>query len=191
MKNKYSVFWSFLIMAFILVIPFISFAEEYSFDPSNVISDTTMFDYDSMSIGDIQSFLQIKGSMLAWTITEDCKGDMKTAAEIIYLAANEYHVNPKLLLAFLQKEQSLITLENPSQSRFDWAMGYAVCDGCEHDDVRIQKYKGFGKQVDNAAGAMRFYTDKASIYGYIRSVEENVTIDGQNFVLKNQATANL
>lgn len=178
-------------MAFVLIIPFVSSAEEYPFDPSHVISDATMFDYDSMNIGDIQNFLQIKGSMLAWTITEDYEGNMKTAAEIIYLAANEYRVNPKLLLAFLQKEQSLITLENPNQGRFDWAMGYAVCDSCRHDDPKIQKYKGFGKQVDHAAGAMRFYTDKASTYGYVKSAGENVTIDGQNFVLENQATANL
>jgi hypothetical protein len=100
-----------------------------------------MFDYDSMNIGDIQLFLQIKGSMLAWTITEDHEGNMKTAAEIIYLAANEYNVNPKLLLAFLQKEQSLITLENPNQGRFDWAMGYAVCDSCSHDDQEFKNIK--------------------------------------------------
>lgn len=191
MKFKFYLFT--FILAFIAV--FIAFnnvqAEDYPFDPNYIISDAQMFDYNSMTLGEIQHFLQNKGSSLAWLITEDHEGNKKTAAEIIYLAANEYKVNPKLLLAFLQKEQSLITLENPKESRLDWAMGYGACDGCSGDDPRVQKYKGFGKQVDNAAGAMRFYSEHANEYGFIRSAGESKEINGQILVFKNQATANL
>jgi len=184
-----------LICAFVMALaPFSAQAEdeaEIVFNPSYVLSDSELFDYNCMNIGDIQSFLQSKGSTLAWMITEDYQGNLKTAAEIIYLAAQQYKINPKLLLTFLQKEQSLLTLENPSQNRYDWAMGYGVCDSCSYDNPKIQKYKGFGKQVDCAAGAMRFYTENANTYGFIRKAGENVTISGENFIIQNQATANL
>ena len=191
MKNKFTVFLSFLIFLFIVIIPSNVSAEEYPFDPNFIISDAQMFDYDSMNLGEIQHFLQGKGSSLAWLITEDHEGNLKTAAEIIYLAANLYKVNPKLLLAFLQKEQSLITLESPKQSRLDWAMGYGVCDGCSVSNPKVQKYMGFGKQVDNASGAMRFYSDRALDYGFIRNAGESVIINGMALVIANQATANL
>jgi hypothetical protein len=183
-----------LIIAFVFALaPFSTSAQvaEPVFNPAHVISDAVMNDYNSMNIGDIQRFFQEKGSTLSWYITADYEGNLKTAAEIIYMAAQQYQVNPKLLLAFLQKEQSLITSTAPTQNRYDWAMGYGVCDSCRYDDPKIQKYKGFGKQVDCAAGAMRFYTENANTYGFIRKAGETVTISGENFTIQNQATANL
>lgn len=180
-----------ILCALFVASPLLVKAEEYPFDANQIISDEQMFDFDSMNLGQIQLFLQDKGSSLAWLITEDKDGNLKTAAEIIYMAANEYKVNPKLLLAFLQKEQSLITLENPQQSRLDWAMGYGACDGCSASNPKVQKYMGFGKQVDNAAGAMRFYTDHANDYAFVRKAGESVTIDGSPLIIGNQATANL
>ncbi|HPL93401.1 MAG TPA: NBR1-Ig-like domain-containing protein [bacterium] len=185
---------SVLILSFIFALaPFSAGAEEGDpvFNPAYVLSDAVMNDYNCMSIGDIQNFLQEKGSTLAWYITEDYQGNLKTAAEIIYMAAQQYQVNPKLLLVFLQKEQSLITLTAPTQNRYDWAMGYGVCDSCAYDNPKIQKYKGFGKQVDNAAGAMRFYSNNANVYSFINKAGQTVTITGETFTIQNQATANL
>lgn len=177
-----------------IFVPLLTQAEETDepvFNPAYIISDAVMNDYNCMSIGDIQNFLQEKGSSLAWYITEDYEGNLKTAAEIIYMAAQKYQVNPKLLLTFLQKEQSLLTLTAPNQNRYDWAMGYGVCDSCSYDNPKIQKYKGFGKQVDNAAGAMRFYYNNANVYNFINKAGQTVTISGETFTIQNQATANL
>lgn len=169
------------------------FSQEYDpdFNSSNIISNFQMFDYNSMTLNDIQAFLQIKNSYLATYSSPDFDGTIKTAAQIIYDAAQRYQVNPKYILVTLQKEQGLIQMQNPPQKRLDWACGYAVCDTCSMDDPKIQKYKGFGKQVDNAAGAMRFYFDNANVYDFIKKASTDYVIDGLSIVFQNQATANL
>jgi len=77
---------------------------------------------------------------------------------------------------------------NPSQSRLDWATGYAVCDGCSKSDPAIQKYKGFGKQIDACAGANRFYIENPNNFGV--RVGLTTKIDDTNVTPENQATAN-
>ncbi len=168
-------------------------SQEYDpdFAKGRIISNFQMFDYNSMNVFQIQSFLQSKNSYLASYVTPDYQDITKTAAEIIYDAAQRYQVNPKYILVTLQKEQGLIQMENPTQKRLDWAAGYAVCDSCSTDDPKIQKYKGFGKQVDNTAGAMRFYNDKSGVYEFIKKAGIPYNIDGEQIIFETQATANL
>ena len=204
----------FLILAFLFT-NFFGFvfnvqAQEYDpdFDQNYIISQFQMFDYNSMSQAEIQSFLVEKKSYLAnyytngWPINCDTKtgSDQSNcqimtrmvASAIIYSAAQRYKVNPRHILVMLQKEQGLIQWEGtPPDKRLDWACGYAVCDGCRLDDPNVAKYKGFGKQVDNVAGAMRFYSDHASIYQYIKKSGQTYSIDGQLIKPSNQPTANL
>ncbi len=187
-----------LFTIFLLLIGAYFFADKINsqeYDPDfakgRIISDFQMFDYNSMNVSQIQSFLQSKNSYLATYISPDYQGVMKTSAEIIYDAAQRYQVNPKYILVTLQKEQGLIQMQSPTQKRLDWAAGYAVCDSCSMDDPKIQKYKGFGKQMDNTAGAMRFYSDKNSIYDFIKRAGKTYTIDGETVVFETQATANL
>ncbi len=168
-------------------------SQEYDpdFAKGRIISDFQMFDYNSMNVSQIQNFLVSKNSYLATYVSPDYQGAMKTASEIIYEAAQRYQVNPKYILVTLQKEQGLIQMQSPTQKRLDWAAGYAVCDSCSMDDPKIQKYKGFGKQMDNTAGAMRFYFDKNSIYDFIKKAGRSYTIDGGQIIFETQATANL
>lgn len=174
---------------------FVNKTDSQEYDPDfakgRIISDFQMFDYNSMNVSQIQSFLVSKNSYLATYVSPDYQGAMKTASEIIYEAAQRYQVNPKYILVTLQKEQGLIQMQNPTQKRLDWAAGYAVCDSCSMDDPKIQKYKGFGKQMDNTAGAMRFYFDKNSIYDFIKRAGRAYTIDGGQIIFETQATANL
>ncbi|MCD4704889.1 hypothetical protein K8R66_02315 [bacterium] len=185
-------------------------AQEYDpdFDQNYIISQFQMFDYDAMSQAEIQSFLVSKGSYLVdyytdgWPIhcdirtgSDDSNCQIMTrmrASEIIYSAAQRYKVSPRLILVMLQKEQGLIQWEGtPPAKRLDWACGYAVCDNCSMDDPKIQKYKGFGRQVDNVAGAMRFYQDYAHTYSYIKTASKAYNIDGETVIPSNQSTANL
>ncbi len=186
----------FLIFFIIFGTFFISntFSQDYDpdFNKNYIVSDFQMFDYNSMTEAQIQQFLQSKNSYLANYTVEDYQGVPKLASQIIYEAAQRYRVNPKYILVTLQKEQSLIQWEGvPPQKRLDWACGYAVCDSCAMTDPKIQKYKGFGKQIDNSAGSMRFYYDSASAYSFIKKPNVQTTIDGEVLIFSNQATANL
>ncbi len=181
-----------IVLICILFLPQSLLAIEFdeNFTPNKIISDFLMFrNTNSMSLEDIQRFLEDKNSFLANYKTEDWNGEIKSAARIIYEAAQTYDINPKVLLVLLQKEQGLIQKKNPSQKSLDWATGYAVCDGCSKKSKKVQKYKGFGKQIDNAAGALRFYKENMFKYKFIKNINQEYIIDGQKIIPENYATA--
>ncbi len=117
------------------------------FNPNNIISDAEILDSAAMTLNDIQNFLKNKASFLANYSCPNADGIVKTATEIIYdAAANNYDcdgivlndsastlekkakcrpiaINPRFLLALLQKEQSLIEDPSPKPSQLDWATG--------------------------------------------------------------------
>jgi hypothetical protein len=136
---------------------------------NNIIDDDVMRDSGTMSAIDIQNFLNSEGSGLAnFSTAEDCGsttsshyayyatyyacGQNASAAQIIHSAAQAYGINPRVILATLQKEQSLVTTPNPTASQLNCAMGYKSCAG----DT------GFFYQVDDATWQFRTYMDLGS-----------------------------
>ncbi len=172
-----------------LLIPSVVSAQEDAFNPNSLLSDEDLTRYDSMSREDIYSFLKAKGGYISSFATEDKDGFFRTVPDIIYRAAQEHRINPQYLLVKLQKEQSLVTAPSPSQKQIDWASGYGVCDGCSMDDPAIQKHKGFGKQVDSAAGIMRWYFDHLATEPWIKRPSQAYTIDNTPVVPATLATA--
>lgn len=164
------------------------------FNPNFVLADEDIFNVDGVSYSYLENFLRSKGALADYRIL-DIDGKEKTATEIIWRVAQSYKINPKYLLALLQKEQSLVEDPDPSQGQFDWATGYAVCDSCSKNDPTIQDYKGFASQLEWAAKQHRekylfqLLIRGKTIGGY--SVGKPVTIDGMTVVPANQATAML
>ncbi|MBU0649241.1 hypothetical protein KJ969_04060, partial [Patescibacteria group bacterium] len=165
------------------------------FNPNYVLSDDDLTDFDSMDAQAIQGFLGRKGGYLASYETEDTDGVVRKAADIIYRICQTYLINPKFILALIQKEQSLVEDPNPTQKQLDWAAGYSVCDSCTTDDPAIQRWKGFAKQIRSSA--MQF------MEGYLLDLEtvgrtvagispgEPTQIDGQTITPFNNVTAAL
>ncbi|KKR07591.1 MAG: Hemagglutinin-related protein [Parcubacteria group bacterium GW2011_GWC2_39_14] len=178
-----------LIVICALLVPFIP-AEAASFDPGNIISDVNMTNYGTMTQQDIQNFLNKKSGTLKALISPDVNGIPKLASEIIYQAAIQNRINPMYLLVMLQKEMSLIEDSTPKASQYDWAMGYGVCDNCSVEDPKVLALKGFGVQVDRAAGVQRWFYDNAQ-NGWVKRAGKSYTIDNQEVFMQNQATANL
>jgi hypothetical protein len=160
------------------------------FNPNLIITDAELTDSSSMTEQDVQQFLEYKGSYLAHYKTTDVENNKKSASTIIYEAAQRYNINPRYILTTLQKEQSLVegVPKYNLQNRLDWAAGYGVCDSCSKSDPKLQKFLGFGNQVDYAAGANRFYIDNPNNFQY--KVGKAVKIDGQTVIPMNQATVN-
>ncbi len=121
------------------------------FNPNLVLDDSDLFDLGDWDAEDIQRFLVAKRSALATRTLPDIDGIERRAADIVWRVAGSYRLNPKYLLALMQKEQSLIEDASPTQRQLDWAMGFGVCDSCAMDDPAIQAYKGFANQVEYAA----------------------------------------
>lgn len=177
------------IIAFIFLFIPLARAQEIDpqFNPNLIISDEEIMDYDSLSLSQIQSFLQNKNSYLANYSTTNAHGTVKSAAEIIYDAANNNYncsgvalsdnptetekqlkcrkistINPKFLLVLLQKESSLIEDPSPAQARLDWATGY----GCPDNWACNPYYKGFGKQINSASLQFLAYMKEPQNYSY-------------------------
>jgi len=164
------------------------------FDPNSILTDDDMFDVYGMGYDYLKHFLQSKGA-LADLQVRDIDGIEKPAVDIIWRVAQSYKLNPKYLIALLQKEQSLVEDSSPSQRQLDWAAGYAVCDSCSKDDPSIQQYKGFANQMEYAAKQhrekylMQLLTFGTTISG--KAVGKTMNVDGQYVTPANNATAML
>jgi hypothetical protein len=164
------------------------------FNPDLVLSDSDIFDANGFPYDRMVRFLKSKGT-LADTSQLDIDGELKPIPQIIWRVSQAYKINPKYLVALIQKEQSLVEDTSPSQKQLDWAAGYGVCDSCSKDDPAIQDFKGFASQLEWAAKQHRekyliqLLTRGITIGG--QGAGKTVTIDGMSVTPINQATAML
>lgn len=78
-----------------------------------------------------------------------------SAAHIIWQAAQDYRINPQVLIVLLQKEQGLITDSWPNDRQYRSATGY----GCPDTAPCSSQYYGFKNQVRKAAALFRTVLD--------------------------------
>ncbi len=119
-------------------------------------------------------------------------GSGQTAAEIIYQAAQDYRINPQVLIVLLEKEQGLISDTFPNNIQYRSATGF----GCPDSDVCSSEYYGFKNQVRQAAKMFRSVLDggwsnypvgKTSYIQY----NPNRSCGGTNVYIENRATSAL
>lgn len=162
------------------------------FDPNWILQDTDIFGLNGMNYEHLVQFMRSRGP-LADTIVTDIDGAKKTAAEVIWRVATSYKLNPKYLLALLQKEQSLVEDSHPTQKQLDWATGYAICDACGKNDPEVQEFKGFASQLEWAAKQHREkYLMQILGNGQTRAGKaagKTMTVDGMSVTPTNNATA--
>lgn len=117
----------------------------------------------------------------------------KSAAQIIWDVAQEYGINPQVLIVMLQKEQGLITDNWPWAVQYQKAMGYACPDTAPCDT----QYYGFYNQVSSAAWQMKRYIAYPNSYNFKAGVSRyiqynpNISCGGSQVFIENAATAAL
>jgi hypothetical protein len=162
-----------------------------AFQPGSIISDAEFTDAGSMTIADIQRFLDRRGGALGKLSVEDFNKVPKPAAQAIFEVAQLYAINPRVILVTLQKEQSLLTLTAPSQRGLDYAMGY----GCPDSGGCSANAAGFYRQIDFATWQFRKYFTFPSQYTYKSGGTYTFRDLGNTRIstvtILNQATANL
>lgn len=84
----------------------------------------------------------------------------KSAAELIWGAAQQYNISPKVLLVTIQKESAgpLTTDDWPFKSQYTYAMG-AHCPDRREGASCEPNYAGFSIQIYESARLMRYYLD--------------------------------
>ncbi len=146
-------------------------ADMSKFDPGNIISDAVMSNKNALSVQQIQSFLDSKNTcnnsntyMASWyphlsyniqdgkfvcLAKESFNGE--SAAQIVWKAAQDYDINPQVLIVLLEKEQGLITDTWPNSVQYRSATGY----GCPDTAPCDTQYYGLKNQVRLAASMFR------------------------------------
>lgn len=158
------------------------------FDRNDLMNDAFYLDGMSLSVEDVQLFLEeTPYGNRNWMADESFGG--RSAAELIIETARAHRINPFLLLSRLQVEQSLISRsERPSQRVIDRAMGCGCFDGQACRDV----YLGFKLQLECAAVTMKDrYRDSVEERGNWRRGVARSTLDPTRIVPANHATAAL
>ena len=95
---------------------------------------------------------------------------MLSAGEIIYKAAQEYSINPQVLLVMLKKESYVWGDDWPHSFQYNTVMGYACPDGAPCDS----KYFGFYNQVMMAAWQLNYYREHIYSYNYRPYTTNNI-----------------
>ena len=187
-----------------------------AFDPGNLISDEEFFRSASMSVDEIQAFLEQRNPdcregfvcMKDYTETTFSRdqsvlcsayegAENESASQIVHKVSAACGVSVEALLVLIQKEQSLVTLSAPSTIRFERATGYACPDTAPCDS----QFFGFYNQVYNAAkqfkrysnppGTSRFFTWFPVGQNSQVRLHPNAACGTRPVVIKNQATAGL
>ena len=112
------------------------------FDPDTVVSEANFRAATSMTAADIQTFLNQQPGTLKSYRAADHNGKVSSAAQMIAEASVAHGISPKIILATLQKEQSLLTRQSPTKESYDWAMGCGKADS-----FTSYQYQGLGKQI--------------------------------------------
>ena len=191
-----------------------------AFDPGYIISDYQMGNYNSMSEAQIQAFLKSKNSCndtdlgkytygpkvgyfsestpYTWHVENGhyvCMADEnfngESAAHIIWQAAQDYRINPQVIIVVLQKEQGLVTDTFPNSIQYRSAMGY----GCPDTAPCSPSYAGFKNQVRNAAEMFRNvldggWTNYPLGVNYVK-YNPNDACGGSHVNIRNRATSAL
>ncbi|WP_129338193.1 hypothetical protein [Cellulomonas endophytica] len=189
-------------------------ADARDFDPGSIISDSVFYDPGTMSAGQIQTFLDARGSSCVdgerpclKRYTEDtpsrpaeaglCAGYAgaagESAATIVARVADSCGVNPRVLLVLLEKEQSLVTRTRPTLYAYQRATGF----GCPDTAPCDAEYFGFSNQVYRAARQYKVYASRPTRYAYQAGrtntigYHPNAVCGSAQVTIRNQATAGL
>jgi len=188
-----------------------------SFDAGKIIDDSIFTDSSSLSPSQIQQFLVSKvpvcdtngtqtseyggGTRAQWGAAnygqstficlKDYSEGGKFASQIIFDAAQEFQISPKVLIVLLQKEQGLVTDTWPLNIQYRSATGY----GCPDTAACDSQYYGLTNQIRWAARMFRaimnaspnWYTPYVVGNNFIRYSPDS-SCGGSNVTIQNRST---
>jgi LysM repeat protein len=137
-----------------------------SSDYFKILPDSELIYGPLSALLDVPAFIQEKGGYLAF-YTQDVDGETLTGAQILIKVAQNYSVNPRLLLALLEYRSQWVSNPNPAPSTTDNPIGYV-------DDF----HQGLYRQLTWSADMLNqgFYSWKAG------KVQSWTLVDGSQVV---------
>ncbi len=145
-------------------------ARAADYDPLNIMSDDNFRDISSMSQGDVQGFLDAQpGVLKSYSAPEfgSHGGAIKPASQIIWEAAQANKINPRVILATLEKEQSLLSQPwHAATATHTYGTDYHLTNamGAGVYPTSTDRHPGFGDQVWTGARVLSNYITTKSWY---------------------------
>ena len=167
-------------------------ADSSRFNPGLIISDAAFYDYASMSVAQIQRFLESKvqtcnaregeptclrnftvNSPAVEETPNNCTAmpdrGLITAAQLIFNVAQACKINPKVILVMLEKEQGLVTSKRPlwtkDSSQPNRRYDFALGADCPDTPSGCsQSSAGFFWQVFKGTRRMNYYVANTTDY---------------------------
>lgn len=96
------------------------------FDSSNyfkIIPDSELVYSPLATLLDVETYVQQRGGYLAY-YTQNVDGQILTGAQIVQRVAQNYSVNPRILLAILEYRSQWVSNPNPAPSTLELPIGY-------------------------------------------------------------------
>ncbi len=188
------------------------------FEPGRIIDDAVFTNNQSMSVSQIQAFLNSKvpicdnwgtngstptarrdyfisrGFPIPLTCLKDYQENGRSSSQIIYDTAQEFNINPQVLIVLLQKEQGLVTDDWPAPWQYKTATGY----GCPDTAACDSQYYGLTKQLSWSARMFRailndsptWYTPYETGWNYIQYNPDS-SCGGSMVNIQNRSTQSL
>ena len=161
------------------------------FDPGLIVSDSVFYDFGTMTVEEIQRFLDSKVPVCKAndggpTCLRHYKMDTQakvgeagrcdplpakkaaSAAQIIFDVANACKINPRVLIVVLQKEQGLIQASNPTEYMYRAALGYGCPDSKPEICGTGSTITGLFNQLYRGAGQLQWYGDPRGSFTYLK-----------------------
>ena len=158
------------------------------FDPNWLMSDSFFKNDQALTVNALQFFFEESPYGHRSWLAEAEIGGIPAAQKIIEVA-HDLNINPVLLLARMQVEQGLISVENlPRKENTDFAFGCGCPDyvGCN------VAYRGLGKQLSCAGETLnKLFDQSISRVGSWRAGKAKKTLDERSITPSNHATAAL
>lgn len=202
-----------LIAGTVVVVAPAQAADGSNFDAGMIISDETFYNSAAMNTGQVQAFLNDKGSGCRANSLQCVKditlsypgragdqycnalpaGTNVRAADVFVAVAVACGVNPQVLLVLVEKEQSLVSRTSPTDYSYRYATGFACPDSGGCDDA----LSGFVTQVYLAAKQFERYRINPGSYNYRAGTNNNILYNpdpscgSSSVFIRNQATAGL
>ncbi|MFF2493094.1 LGFP repeat-containing protein, partial [Agromyces sp. NPDC058064] len=188
-------------------------ADGAEFNPGMIISDAVFYNSATMTVAQIQSFLNAKvptcrtgyvclKNFRQTTTSQPARSEgcaayagqaNESAALIIYKVSRACGINPQSMLVLLEKEQGLVSDTWPTSRQYRSATGYGCPDTADCD----VNYYGFFNQVYHAAWQFKKYRARPTIRAYqagrYNTIQwhPNAGCGTSQVYIQNQATAGL
>jgi len=184
------------------------------FQPGNIISDSVFTNNNSMTVAEIQAFLaeqvsvcDTDGLLFSYNNVQrkdvdpsnpppyDClKGYVnsntgQTAGEVIKEAADEYKINPQVILVMIETQHGLVTDDWPWNYQYQQA-------GCSPQSAQsCYNVTGFKNQINNLASTLKNMYNPVNNNAYMSGstyeipYSSTASCGGKNITIANNATA--